>query len=433
MYDRLRVARLGDILVKLGLCTPEQVQSALAAQVLYGARLGTNLIELGHINLDNLARGLARRAKLPAALAGHFERRDLAIQAMVPADLAAKLKAVPLGKLAHDSDRIAIAVRDRLSEHARGELAYHLDVEPDQLVEAVAPELRLYYHLELAYQIPRANRFLRVDRDRSGVIAVPQAPPTASEDSDVDMPAWSGDAAAPTPPPVPPSSDVEPAALDYQTAPAVDDDVGRARRRFVAQLGQPQPTNQLARIAVRQVITEVGLRPVSELGDGPPRSKDELLRAIRRAPSRDRVAELVLTSLADLPGVPLDAVALLVVRQRVAMGWKGVCPEGAGAIESLALALSGEGVVARCYQEQRPLTVSLAPATTADVDRQMWSVMGGRTPTAATIAPISIGDQIVCMLYGHGHVDLTEAATMVVAMAEASGVAFSRLLRAAQR
>ena len=189
MYDFGAVPRLGDILVKLGLCTPEQVQSALAAQVLYGARLGTNLIELGHINLDNLARGLARRAKLPAALAGHFERRDLTIPARVPAELAAKLKAVPLGKLAHDSDRVAVAVRDRLSEHARGELAFHLDIEPDQIVEAVAPELRLYYHLELAYQIPRANRFLRVDRDRSGVIAVPQAPPTA-EESDVELPAW---------------------------------------------------------------------------------------------------------------------------------------------------------------------------------------------------------------------------------------------------
>jgi hypothetical protein len=432
VYDFGAVPRLGDILVKLGLCTPEQVQSALAAQVLYGARLGTNLIELGHINLDNLARGLARRAKLPAALAGHFERRDLTIQARVPAELAAKLKAVPLGKLAHDSDRVAVAVRDRLSEHARGELAFHLDIEPDQIVEAVAPELRLYYHLELAYQIPRANRFLRVDRDRSGVIAVPQAPPTA-EESDVELPAWTGDAAAPTPPPVTPASDVEPAALDYQTAPAVDDAVGRARRRFVPQLGQAPSTTQLARIAVRQVITEVGMRPIGEVGDAPPRTKDELLRAVRRAPSRDRVAELVLTSLADLPGVPLDAVALLVVRQRVAMGWKGVCSEGAGAIESLALSLSGEGVVARCYQEQRPLTINLAPATIAEVDRQMWSVMGGRTPTAATAAPISIGDQIGCMLYGHGHVDLTEAATMVVAMAEAAGIAFSRLLRAAQR
>ncbi len=434
MYDPAPVPRLGDILVKLGLCTLEQVQGALAAQVLYGARLGTNLIELGHINLDDLARGLARRAKLPAALAGHFERRDLTIQARVPAELAAKYKAVPLGKLAHDSDRIAVAVRDRLSEHARGELAYHLDVEPEQLVEAVAPELRLYYHLELAYQIPRANRFLRVDRDRSGVISVPQAPPTG-EDSDVDMPAWSGDAAAPTPPPVAsaPISDVEPAALDYQTAPAVDDDVGRARRRFVSHLGQPQGTTQLARIAVRQVITEVGMRPIGELDDGPPRTRDDLLRAIRRAPSRDRVAELVLTSLADLPGVPLDAAALLVVRQRVAMGWKGICNQGSAAIESLAIALGGDGVVARCFQEQRPITQHLAPATTSDVDREMWTVMGGRPPTAVTIAPISIGDQIVCMLYGHGHVDLGDAAAAVVAMAEASGIAFSRLLRAAQR
>ena len=91
--------RLGDILIRLGFCSAAQVQEGLAAQVLYGGRLGTNLIELGHIDLDRLARALARRARLPAALAGHFERRDLAVQARVPAELAAKLRAVPLGKI----------------------------------------------------------------------------------------------------------------------------------------------------------------------------------------------------------------------------------------------------------------------------------------------------------------------------------------------
>lgn len=423
--------RLGDILTKLGMCTPEQVQEGLAAQVLYGARLGTNLVELGHINLDNLARALARRAKLPAALAGHFERRDLAIQSLVPAELAAKFRAVPLGKLAHDSDRIAVAVRDKLPEHARGELAFCLDVEPDQLVEAIAPELRLFYHLELAYQIPRANRFLRVDRDRSGVIAVPQAPPAPSEDSDVDVPAWTGDAAAPTPPPVAPgaTSDVEPAALDYQTAPAVGDAEGKARRRFVPQLG----THQLARINVRQVTTEVGLHPIGERDPGPARTKDELLRAVRRASSRDRVAELLVGTLDNLPGGPLEAVALLVVRQQVAIGWKGACADGGAAIESLAIALGGDSVIARCFQDRRPLVLAVDPAAASPIDRELWSVLGGRRPTHVAVAPVTIGDQIVCLLYAHGPGELGELGALIAELADAAGTAFSRLLRAAQR
>ncbi|MBK9030935.1 MAG: hypothetical protein IPL61_06275 [Myxococcales bacterium] len=429
--------RLGDILTKLGYCTPEQVQEGLAAQVLYGARLGTNLIELGHIDLDRLARALARRTKLPAALAGHFERRDLAIQSRIPADLAAKLRAVPLGKLAHDSARVAVAVRDRLTEHARGELAYCLDLDPEQIVEAIAPELRLYYHLELAYQIPRANRFLRVDRDRSGVISVPQAPPTA-EDTDVDGPSWTAEPGT-SPPPMRgqpaasgPVSDIEPAALDYQTAPAVDDEIGRARRRFVPKLGQTQQA-ALARIAVRQVTTEVGLRPIEERDAPAARTREELLRSIRRAPTRDRVAELVLGTLGDLPRAPLDVAALLVVRQQVAIGWKGYCPEGQAAIEALAFALSGDSAIARCYQAGRVQVTAVAAATTTDVDRELWTVLGGRPPTELAIAPIAIGDQIVCLLYAHGRMEQDDVGALVGELADAAGTAFARLLRAAQR
>ena len=64
-------------------------------------------------------------------------------------------------------------------------------------------------------------------------------------------------------------------------------------------------------------------------------------------PTRDRVAELVLGTLGDLPGAPLDVAALLVVRQQVAMGWKGYCPDGQAAIESTAIALAGDSAVAR--------------------------------------------------------------------------------------
>src|SRR5215208_105393 len=44
--------RIGQILVAAGRLSPAQLDEALRAQVLYGGRLGTNLVELGHVDLD---------------------------------------------------------------------------------------------------------------------------------------------------------------------------------------------------------------------------------------------------------------------------------------------------------------------------------------------------------------------------------------------
>jgi len=430
------VPRLGDILIELELCTDEQIHAGLAAQVLYGGRLGTNLVELGFLDLDGVARGLARRTRVPAALAGHFERRDLTLQAKLPAELAAKLRAVPIGRLANDSDRVAIAVRDRLTEPARGELAFYLEVEPEQLVEAITPELRLYYHLELAYQIPRANRFLRVDSRPA--MPVPR-PPEPTEDSSVDMLPYPPESVPPPSSPsvyLPETSDArpEPAALDYQTAPTVDDEVGRARRRFVPQLGDvPTP---LARIAVRQVTTDVHVHVhvrVAERERPAPRSLEELTRTIRRADTRDKVATLVMSALGDLPSSPIDTAVMLIVRPPLAIGWKGFCPNGNSALEALAVPLGEPGLIASCYHAGLAHDVDLDVVPATRIDQELWTMLGGRPPNRVAVAPISVGDQVVCLLYVQARGGLGAARELAPALAEAAGVGFTRLLRAAQR
>src|ERR1043165_265155 len=61
--------RLGEHLVAAGLTTADQVERALRAQVLWGGRLGTNLVELHFLELDPLSTTLGRQHRLPAALA----------------------------------------------------------------------------------------------------------------------------------------------------------------------------------------------------------------------------------------------------------------------------------------------------------------------------------------------------------------------------
>ncbi len=42
--------RIGDILVDMKACTPQELQAALQTQSIFGGRLGTNLLELGIVN-----------------------------------------------------------------------------------------------------------------------------------------------------------------------------------------------------------------------------------------------------------------------------------------------------------------------------------------------------------------------------------------------
>lgn len=61
------MSRLGELLVAEKLVTPAQVEEALETQVVHGGRLGTNLVELGFLQENDLARVLGRQHNLPYA------------------------------------------------------------------------------------------------------------------------------------------------------------------------------------------------------------------------------------------------------------------------------------------------------------------------------------------------------------------------------
>ena len=154
------MARLGEQLVTAGIVSAELVDTALRAQVVWGGRLGTNLIELGAIDLDELSRSLGQQHGVAAAAARHFDKADPELQALLPAEVAKRYSIVPLVRLS--PDRIAIVALDPLSDEARDALAEIYGVDPmDGIVTSVAAEMRVLYHLERVYKLARPTRFLR--------------------------------------------------------------------------------------------------------------------------------------------------------------------------------------------------------------------------------------------------------------------------------
>jgi hypothetical protein len=152
--------RLGELLVAAGLLTPEQVEQALRAQVLWGGRLGTNLVELHYLELDPLSRMLGRQHHLPAALARHFEKADPVLQAQLPVKIAQRFSCLPLLRMGPDQ-HVVIAAVTPLSPRQLAIIADALAIDVARLVPAVAAELRIRYQLERVYRIRRAARYLR--------------------------------------------------------------------------------------------------------------------------------------------------------------------------------------------------------------------------------------------------------------------------------
>src|SRR5436190_15093594 len=87
--------RLGDLLIKEGLITQDQLGKALQEQRNNGTRLGYNLVKLGFVQETEITKMLARQYRMPAVDLARFEV-DPKIVKMIPADIALKHLVLPL-------------------------------------------------------------------------------------------------------------------------------------------------------------------------------------------------------------------------------------------------------------------------------------------------------------------------------------------------
>jgi type IV pilus assembly protein PilB len=100
--------RLGELLVKEGLVTREQLHRALQEQQQSGARLGYCLVKQGAIEETTLVKTLARQYRMPAVDLARFEV-DPRVLKLVPAELAAKHVVFPLKR---DGRTLTVALGD---------------------------------------------------------------------------------------------------------------------------------------------------------------------------------------------------------------------------------------------------------------------------------------------------------------------------------
>jgi type IV pilus assembly protein PilB len=100
--------RLGDILIKEGLITREQLAQALTEQKASKHRLGYVLVKLGLVQELEITKLLARQYRMPAVDLSRFEV-DPKLVKLIPADLASKHVVLPLKR---EGRTLTIAMAD---------------------------------------------------------------------------------------------------------------------------------------------------------------------------------------------------------------------------------------------------------------------------------------------------------------------------------
>lgn len=428
------MARLGELLVADGVITRAQCEQSLQSQVLWGGRLGTNLIELGFGDADAIARALARQQLCAAALGHHFDTADSELQERLPADVAERFACIPLMRSGH---AVIIAATAALNSRARAIIADELCCQTEELQVALAPEVRVRYQLEKVYGIPRDTRFLRVRGPE------PVHSPSF-EILDLDV---SGLPELPIPKPVEPPRPVErarraltpplgvvPANADETHDHVAAASVARAptkidRRAYVATL-EPAPTSPdqtpVGRVPLKRLaIGTGGMAPSSRLGE-PGRARSitlgEVTRAIRRSPDRETIAELAIEAVAQfLPSA--EAAMLLIVRGGVAIATAGYS-RSTDSLPEVAVPLSEPGLI--------PMVIKrnvVARATSRDlgaVDYVLLSTLA--VPDGdLVVVPISTGGVVVGViaLATEREAPLDSADSITAA----AGAAFARLMR----
>jgi type IV pilus assembly protein PilB len=100
--------QLGDLLIREGLLTREQLKVALADQRQQGRRLGYSLVKLGFVNEVELTKVLARQYRMPAVDLSRFEPDEQVLK-LIPAEVARKNQVLPLRR---DGRLLTVAMAD---------------------------------------------------------------------------------------------------------------------------------------------------------------------------------------------------------------------------------------------------------------------------------------------------------------------------------
>jgi hypothetical protein len=149
--------KIGQVLVESALITVDQLETALAHQLIHGGHLGTCLVELGYLDVERLGQTLAESLGISCVDSEVLRGVRRPVLGCLSGALAEKHLAIPLCLL---DNLLHVAMVNPKDLDAQAEIAF---ASGHKIQPWVVPEILFYQALEEHYCIPRRPRFLALD------------------------------------------------------------------------------------------------------------------------------------------------------------------------------------------------------------------------------------------------------------------------------
>ncbi len=345
--------KLGEMLVNENIITPEDLDETLKCQVIFGGRLGTNLIEMGFIKEEQLAHFLGQKLGVLCTTPELLNNIPADVLSLLSADLVKKYMAIPI---ALDKKRLTLAMADPTNLPAIDEISFMTGYIISPLV---APELRLVLCMENYYGIKRDIRYFPTDRLAGGRRKRRQT--FYGDNAPADQPG------------------TQPEHLDPFT---VD-------REFI----ELPPFEGFDKEEPKEDVH-------SEQGASAPNMPRQTMESIaeRLSEARDRndIADALVTYL----GQEFYRAALFLIRGETAVGWKAVHDNiHVDDFERTEIPLDNTSLL-KIIVDEKQYYRGTVPVTASNA--KMLSAIGGDPPDIAQIIPLLMLGRVVTILYVDG-------------------------------
>jgi hypothetical protein len=395
------MAKIGEVLIGAGHLNQEGLEEALDWQVLYGGRLGTNLLELKLVEEEQLARALGKQ--LGADVAWGELRLDPSLIPAIPKHIADRHEMVPW-KL--EKRRLKVLCCEiRVSE--LDQLSYKIG---RTCVPVIAPEFRIYQLLRAHYQATRQMRALDFGvvpeegqrRKRKGKEAgktIEARPELIDEEAFNEI-----YNKVVQPPPAQPEEET----LEALPEDAILDELP-AEGEAAEQVAAPRPA-EIAEPPLKPVSwDDVPAPPPEPAREESPLDFKQALKALEGVSDRDSIAHIVLRASRSKAARAL----LLQVQGGVALGWDGL-GEGTENARQVAMPLSAESAFALVAKTRSHY---MGPLQKTPANIRFLATLGKRVPLSSLIFPILHKGRVSYMLYldnGHKQQAPTDVGEMLI-------------------
>jgi hypothetical protein len=347
-----RAKSFGTFLLHRGVCSRELLEHATRHVSVYGVRLGTSLVELGALEIDEMEHHLAAFLGVPQAPAAWVAEPARDALAAVPRELVKKLQMLPLrleGRLLH------VAMRDPRATFQRDELgrATGFGIQPYAIAD-----VRLSALLEHHYGIPSE---IRIAEDG---FTAPSSPRHS-----------------------------EHAALEPEAEELIDEATFanlHAGWQLSSQGKDAGPVELSEKAPPPAVASEEETRGTPVAQTDAAALEAELLHA----PDREAVARLALR----LARIHADAAALFVVRGGIVSGFRGDGHAVPEKIEGIMVPVDLRSVLTRAAASGESCRARPEPGT----DQRILRALDREGVCEVFVHPIRIQRHLVNLLYADG-------------------------------